>query len=495
MTANGLLYVPPHSCACFIKAKLSGFYAFAPRRDHERVFTADELGYLERGRAYDQVDAIIARSKISAEDCPTYRCDVARSGWANCTVPIALKQIWRAPIGGRLTSPIAANGKVFIASVDTHTVYALDANSGEVIWTYTAGGRVDSPPTFYRGLLIFGCRDGYVYCLRASDGELVWRFRAAPQDRRIVAHGQLESVWPVHGSVLIVNDVLYFVAGRSSYLDNGIFLYRLDPKTGEKLSVTHIDSRDPVTEMEPRDVIRGTNMPGALPDILSSDGSSIFMRHSRFDLNGVPQKENVPHLFSPAGFLDDSWWHRTYWIIGTRMASGWGGWPIVGNTVHSGRLLVIDEFNVYGFGRESYATHGSHPGLGRTHYQLFAASRELLPPPKPKARKKRRARPPVISRVKYLWTKRIPVIVRAMVLADKTLFIAGPPNSDWEGMDALMAWEGKRNALLWVISASNGKKLAEYRLPSPPVFDGMIAAMGRLFICTQDGKVICLGGT
>jgi hypothetical protein len=38
-----------------------------------------------------------------------------------------------------------------------------------------------------------------------------------------------------------------------------------------------------------------------------------------------------------------------------------------------------------------------------------------------------------------------------------------------------------------------GKKLSELKLQSEPVFDGMIAANGRLFMSTRDGRVICLG--
>jgi len=35
--------------------------------------------------------------------------------------------------------------------------------------------------------------------------------------------------------------------------------------------------------------------------------------------------------------------------------------------------------------------------------------------------------------------------------------------------------------------------LAEHKLSSPPVFDGMAAAAGRLYVCTMDGAVYCLG--
>ena len=79
--------------------------------------------------------------------------------------------------------------------------------TGESQWTFTAGGRIDSPPAFYRGLLIFGSRDGWVYSLRADTGELAWKFCDLPDRRLMAAHGQLESVWPVHGAVLIRDGV------------------------------------------------------------------------------------------------------------------------------------------------------------------------------------------------------------------------------------------------------------------------------------------------
>lgn len=41
-------------------------------------------------------------------------------------------------------------------------------------------------------------------------------------------------------------------------------------------------------------------------------------------------------------------------------------------------------------------------------------------------------------------------------------------------------------------AADKGEKLAEYNLDGLPVFDGMIAASGRLFISTQDGRLLSL---
>ena len=53
---------------------------------------------------------------------------------------------------------------------------------------------------------------------------------------------------------------------------------------------------------------------------------------------------------------------------------------------------------------------------------------------------------------------------------------------------------GKDGALLWAVSAADGKKLAEYRLESLPVWDGMVAANGRLYLTTLNGEVISYAG-
>ena len=43
------------------------------------------------------------------------------------------------------------------------------------------------------------------------------------------------------------------------------------------------------------------------------------------------------------------------------------------------------------------------------------------------------------------------------------------------------------------VSAAKGDTLAEYKLDKLPVWDGVSAAYGRLFVVTQDGSVACWG--
>ena len=100
----------------------------------------------------------------------------------------------------------------------------------------------------------------------------------------------------------------------------------------------------------------------------------------------------------------------------------------------------------------------------------------------------------------------MPFYVRAMVVAGDVLFIAGPPErikTEGQGEDtlklkdaeeSLAAWQGKRGAMLWAVSAKDGKKLGQCQLAAPPVWDGMAAAHGRLFLATVDGHVLCLAG-
>jgi outer membrane protein assembly factor BamB len=378
----------------------------------------------------------------------------------------------------------------------------LDVDSGEVAWSRTVGGPVDSPPTFCRGLVVFGCRDGRVYCLRAGDGELAWRFRAAPEERLLMAPDGIESVWPVHGSVLVRDDVVWLAAGRSSYLDGGIHLYALELRSGKPLVTKRLDGRDPESWLVP-DTRRGRavrdRMPGTLPDILSTSDDVLFMGWTCFDADGDLVDDLKPHLFSATGFLDDTWWHRTYWQYGAWMRGGFGGWPQAARQAPAGRLLVVTDDTVFGFGRSKYdvgnpeGVHAGHVGVIKDGYQdsgrvdhsqnpyrLFSAV-------KPDAGNVDKGKP---GTVHYRWQTAVPILVRAMLLAGQTLFIAGP--NAGQNNRGLSELDTVQSGQLCAVSAADGKTLATYELAAAPVFDGMAAVPGRLLVSCTDGSVCCL---
>ena len=80
-----------------------------------------------------------------------------------------------------------------------------------------------------------------------------------------------------------------------------------------------------------------------------------------------------------------------------------------------------------------------------------------------------------------------------MVKAGDTLFVAGAPDV-LDPKDPYAAFEARKGARVLAVSARDGKTLSETPLECPPVFDGMIAAGGRLFACLRDGSVVCLAG-
>jgi hypothetical protein len=521
MPCNGQLYIPPHQCFCYQEAKLNGFNALTNEIDSQRWKSKDPLNRrLEKGSAFQ-----MKNKNINYEnEWPTYRHDPKRSGSINSSIPEKLDQLWKVNVGNKISQPVVAEGKVFVASMDAQRISCLDAINGKILWQYTAGGRIDSPPTIYKSRVLFGSTDGWVYCLRVSDGELVWRFQAAPQDRRVIAFNQLESAWPVHGSILVEHGVAYFAAGRSSFLDGGIYVYGINPETGEKLHETRLDGPHPNLFEEPG---RPFDMEGALPDILVSQDNYIYMRNIKFDNNLLQQE--IPritqlgdrkiglHLFSTSasGLLDDTWWDRAIWMYSDR----WPGFYFGIQAPKTGQILVFNDSTTYGL--KCYTSRNVHspwfnPGSG---YLLFADknSTESLLVEKdgtPNSVKWLPELNETLSSIRKLdfddpavdyekgpgfsrtqppeWMKWIPIRVRAMLLSKNALFIAGPPDVI-DPADPLGAFEGRKGAHLWVISVSSGNKIAEYKLDTPPVFDGMAAAEERLYLSTIDNYIYCYG--
>ncbi len=480
MPANGLVYAPQHSCACQPEELLTGLNALSPQSS-----AGEGPPPLEKGPAYRAtlgVDAHApARSLQRGHDWPTYRGDVRRSGYQDLNPPVKPGVVWTARLTSPITAPVVADGLVFVVETDRHTLHALSAAEGESVWTFIADGRIDSPPTVAGGRCLFGTRSGFVYCLRASDGALVWRFRAAPQDRRLFAYEQLESAWPVHGSVLVDDrltpgvQTAYFAAGRSARIDGGIRLYALRVQTGELLHQADVS----VPGGRGANVIRQS----VLPDILSIQQNAVWMRGLGVDKNLVPV-EDVPHLFAPRGLLDDTWWHRTYWLYGTAVGGGYSHWPAAGNAVPAGRLLVFDGGeSIYGYGRMTYRLGDGHVRPQATNdYKLFA---EVLTP-KPRIREDARGETrQVAQRREIRWATHLPFVAQSIVLTPDALLVAG-------GTSLPDAAQRDSPGILRIASRQDGAKREDCPLPAAPVLDGMALTDSGVFVSMTNGSVACL---
>ncbi|MBT3194690.1 MAG: PQQ-binding-like beta-propeller repeat protein, partial [Verrucomicrobia bacterium] len=450
MPANGLLYNTPSVCTCFITAKIKGLNALAddsPTRRIPKTIPAEER--LVKGPASTRnFQSSILNLQSS---WPTYRGGVERHGVAGSPLADAYASGWKSKVGGKLTQPVIANGRVFVAAYDQHAVYALNAADGKKLWCFQAGSIVDSPPTIWKGTAIFGCRDGWIYCLNAADSALVWKFRAAPVDRRIVACENLESVWPVHGSVLVVPDSesgkgkVHAIAGRSNFLDGGLRSLVLDADSGALLSESLIDEVDPLTGCN---VQQGhewpPDLPAGLPDVLSFSDNTVYMGVQPLSLDGKRREAYYPsrgtyqftgksedpvkkrhtpqglHLFSTIGFLDDSEMHRSVWMYGKDSFGGCWGFPIPTFVTPSGQMLCIKGDNVYGYGRQFY-NEGNQPFMhlfATTRYPEAISYKEWF---KDKKKKDRRGGPDITRGLatvpKWRWSETTDTYVRAMMVA------------------------------------------------------------------------------
>jgi outer membrane protein assembly factor BamB len=509
--ANGLFYTPTSQCFCYPGVLVTGFLAMSS--DTIEPLKPSTDANLHRGPAYGEVSG---GKKASDDDWPMHRKNVKRSGSTKMVVPAELARKWEIKLVSKGSTPVIVGDQLFVAEKNAHRIRCLNAADGKDVWSFIAGGRVDSTPTVSKGLVLFGCRDGAVYCLRATDGELVWRFRAAPGDQQIQSFGQIESLWPVHGSVLVQNDVVYFAAGRSSFLDGGIIVYGLDAKMGKMLYSHHLDGPHPDIK---KDVGRPFAMEGALPDLLVSDGKDLYMKRIKFDakLKRIPVTRESPlgelgmgvnHLVATGGFLDDSGYDRIYWMHSKR----WPGFNMAQHSPKAGQLIVFDDTTTYAV-KYFYRRHLWSPMFipAAQGYLLFADDNDNEPEFIERGKKTLDWLPKGASTDRYRrggrgtdkgtgfirrkpekWQKLIPLRIRAMVLAGDRIFAAGPPDV-LDPKDPLAAFEGRAGASLQVFSTKDGSQIKSYPLKSEPAFDGMSAAGGKLYLVTNDGKVICFG--
>ncbi|MFH1023885.1 MAG: PQQ-binding-like beta-propeller repeat protein, partial [Planctomycetota bacterium] len=460
VVANGLLYGVPNACAC-IKDQIRGFVAFS-----SGDISSLERGDLSAAHPLESGDAAISGTAAAMPadgEWPTFRHDSRRSGGTTETVSVPLRELWSValkehaspqevlnedwavdPIGGDpLTAPVAAGDRVYVGVTDAHRLVALDAGTGKVVWSYTAGGRLDTPPTIYAGLCLFGCRDGWVYCLRSSDGKFLWRYRAAPEDRRIISFGQLESAWPVVGGVLVEQGKACFLAGRSTSLEGGLYVHAVDPFTGRRAW----------TKREPSPEPRKYPFVGC-GDMLVSDGKAIAISGSelcRFDpVSGdkLPYARDAASLRAGSGaLLLDRYWH---WRVGSARIKGQN--VCYGGVWVSGQMVAFNRTTIFFLGG------------GEILAVDMEANRGKQPTP--------------------LWKTPVPSPLQfcALMPAGDVLFAAGPANLKTPG-----------GGELWALAAKSGEVLSRQNLPAPPVADGLAASGGRLYISSADGNLTCMG--
>jgi outer membrane protein assembly factor BamB len=142
---------------------------------------------------------LVIASAIRAEDWPQWRGPNRDGVWHETGLlesfpKDGLKIRWRAPIGYGWSSPIVAQGRVFLTDAELNKpkakerIHCFDEATGKPLWTYaydvqypdwafTAGqeGRPTSTPVASGGKVCATGMNGDLICLDAAKGEVLWK--------------------------------------------------------------------------------------------------------------------------------------------------------------------------------------------------------------------------------------------------------------------------------------------------------------------------------
>jgi outer membrane protein assembly factor BamB len=183
-----------------------------------------------------------------AADWPTWRGDNRRSGTSPEDLPAELHLQWIRQLPRPLLAwpneprlqfdacyePVVVGQTLLIGSPNDGSVTAFDTGSGARRWQFFSEGPVRFAPAAGSDKVYFGSDDGWLYCLALPDGRLLWKARGAPDekaDRRHLGNNRLISFWPVRGGPVLGGDTIYFGAGLWPTM--GVFVVAVDAQTGQ----------------------------------------------------------------------------------------------------------------------------------------------------------------------------------------------------------------------------------------------------------------------
>jgi outer membrane protein assembly factor BamB len=400
-------------------------------------------------------------------DWPMWRHDACRTAATPHELPAALNLKWVRefptprpawPSETRLhfdlaQEPVAVGETVFVG-LHNDKVVALDSETGKEKWVFFTGGPVRFAPVVAAGRLFVASDDGYLYCLDEADGSLVWKFRGGPADRKVIGNERLISAWPARGGPVLADGKVYFAAGIWPFM--GIFIHAIDAETGKAVWTNDSSGsmKTPHAHGGATPIEGGPSPQGYI--VAAGDRLVIPSGRAR---PAVLDRTNGRVLHYKTGFKNGS----------VHVSS-------VGNYYFNGAYMF------------DLASGGVGHSLGGRRPW------ELLPVLTPEV-----AYGAAGSVFAYgIRNVKIPNNWNEHTYEHK--YVKGPPASVWKGasIDADTVWlkAGRR------LYASIGKTVMAIDLPGGQIswkadiesrVGGMIAAQGRLFVSTREGRLYCFG--
>ena len=261
-------------------------------------------------------------------DWPMWRHDGNRSAASPAGLPAELHLQWKRemppprpgfPEDLRLCfdlsyEPVVMDGTMFVPSMVTDSVTALDTSTGVARWQFFADGPIRFAPVAWRGKVYFVSDDGHLYCLDAANGRLLWKVSPLPPDRRryrLLGNERLISRWPARGGPVLADGVVYFAAGIWPF--EGVYVCAVDAETGKLLW-----ANEDTGFIENGLIDHGTRRHGGL----SPQGYLALVGEKLI----VPSGKALPGFFDPkSGEMDP---YTTGW--GGRVALAKGCWYVAG---------------------------------------------------------------------------------------------------------------------------------------------------------------------
>ena len=186
-TAPGKLH-PPFRKLWFFGAR--SLLEFPPAIGYGRLFFTNNagvtfaVGVKSGGRAWKRESGRCVASSPALSGQLVFQaflnrrpCNATSSGLTGQVVAYYVgsgKVRWRHTIGPSESSPLVAEGRVFVGDWDGK-VYAFNSNTGKLHWKFSTGGKVKGGLAYADGRVYVGSYDHHVYALRARDGKLLWR--------------------------------------------------------------------------------------------------------------------------------------------------------------------------------------------------------------------------------------------------------------------------------------------------------------------------------
>lgn len=208
---------------------------------------------------------VASRTGVRAEDWPQFRFDAGRTAASPQVLAESLQLRWvrtlalpspAFPNEVRLAydasyEPVVLGKTMFVPSMVTDSLTALDTETGQQRWRYVTDGPVRFAPVAWNDRVFCVSDDGHLYCLSADSGALLWKFRGLPsnrRDRRVLGNGRLVSLWPARGGPVLADGVVYFAAGL--WPTDGVYVHAVDAVTGKAVWTNNQCSQIPAANLD-----------------------------------------------------------------------------------------------------------------------------------------------------------------------------------------------------------------------------------------------------